>query len=120
MSAVDSQGRPGGAFAGIAGAIAAEGYALTWRVGNAADLGAIRPARLITRRAARYAGQPAPRHASSNCCCVLSCIVDGLVEPGLGDRVDPSSMVTLDGAWACVDRVARLFGCASSSAELML
>lgn len=66
MSAVGSEGHPGGAFAEVSAAIAAEGYALTWRVVNAADYGVpqMRERVIILGRRGKTAPSfPEPTHA---------------------------------------------------------
>jgi DNA (cytosine-5)-methyltransferase 1 len=65
LSAVGSDGVPGGAFREIAEAIAAEGYALSWKVVNAADYGVPQQRErviILGRRGRRAPGFPEPSH----------------------------------------------------------
>lgn len=65
LTAVGSDGVAGGAFREIANAIAAEGYALTWRVVNAADYGVPQQRErviILGRRGRRAPGFPEPTH----------------------------------------------------------
>lgn len=65
LTAAGSDGEPGGAFREIAAAIAAEGYALTWRLVNAADYGVPQQRErviILGRRGRRPPGFPEPTH----------------------------------------------------------
>jgi DNA (cytosine-5)-methyltransferase 1 len=66
VSAVGFDGRPGGAFAEILGAIAGEGYSLTWQVVNAADYGVPQQRErliILGRRGKVAPSFPDPTHA---------------------------------------------------------
>lgn len=65
LTAVGSDGTPGGAFREITAAIAAEGYALTWRLVNAADYGVPQQRErviILGRRGHKAPGFPEPTH----------------------------------------------------------